>query len=90
MSSGGKGARVISIFGFSGFSIRTPGSVSDVLDSAALLAASKTGFSVWAIPAVSKILTAAMMDGYGWNPLTTEFDAVNVLNRIRSEVFAHE
>jgi AcrR family transcriptional regulator len=34
--------------------------------------------------------TAAMMDGYGWNPLTTEFDPVNVLNRIRGEVFAHE
>lgn len=34
--------------------------------------------------------TAALMDGYGWKPLSTEFDASKVLTRIRSEVLSNE
>ena len=34
--------------------------------------------------------TAAMLDGYGWNPLIREFDPSQVLARIRTEVFHHD
>ena len=34
--------------------------------------------------------TAALMDGFGWKPLISEFDPVEVLGRIRTEVFLHE
>jgi len=32
--------------------------------------------------------SAAILDGHGWNPLSTEFDADKVLKKIRKEVFA--
>ena len=32
----------------------------------------------------------ALLDGYGWSPLSSEFDADSVLNKIRSEVFGNE
>ncbi|MFT7632684.1 MAG: hypothetical protein ACI87E_003738, partial [Mariniblastus sp.] len=34
--------------------------------------------------------TAALLDGYGWTPLSREYDAHKVLHKIHDEVFHDE
>lgn len=41
-------------------------------------------------PKPNPVCVATLLDGFGWRPLSTEWDYAKTVERVRSELFAEE